>query len=160
MPSLNVYRGIQTLKIGPTSFVIHPASIRQGNQKGPFRLVRVHVQLLSFFFGHIVFDNVWFSVVQLQLHQLVVAVDVDVAPFGTKPTDNGMDRRVNGKKTRLGQNGIFPAAQGLLGVRVGGILTSTGSFRRGNHVIALGRRQAYIGYIDMMFFRNRHPIQN
>jgi hypothetical protein len=82
----------------------------------------------------------------------------------THPTaaklQNGMRHGMNGRLTNGGQCGKFATSQRLLGIRVGRVLSTTHLFRDAHNLIALRRRQANVGNVNVVFLRNRDPIQH
>ena len=151
MTPLHVHGAIEAFKIRAAAFKVHTASRAQRNQKGPFRLVRVHVQLLSFLLGDIVLDHVRFAVIEGQTLVVVAAV------FGGK---NAVHNRVHGLVHGCRQDGIFATPQRLFGVRVGGVLTSTHLFGDLHHAIAIVSRQAHVGDVNGVFFRDGDPVRD
>jgi hypothetical protein len=151
MTALNVDCSIDTLKVGATAFVINATSIRQSNKKGPFRLISVHVELLSFFLGDIVFHNMWFSIIQLQLL---------LRNLASQAFNNVSGYCMDWMEACLGQKRVFSASQGLFGIRIRRVLSSTYLFANLDDIIALIRRQSDIGNVDVMFVRDSDPIDH
>mmetsp|Transcript_18490 Transcript_18490/g.42805 ORF Transcript_18490/g.42805 Transcript_18490/m.42805 type:complete len:202 (-) Transcript_18490:715-1320(-) len=116
MSSLDMYSRIQGFKVRSATFVIQSTSITQGNQKGPFRFVRMHIQFLPFLLGHIILDNMRLSVVQLQ------------GPLEMIP--NGMRHTMHRFPTSVCQCRKFSTTQRLFGIRIGRIMSLADLFRR------------------------------
>lgn len=156
VPPLHVHGRVQTFKVGTTAAVIQTTTIGKGNQKGPFRLVRVHVEFLAFFARDIVLDHVRFPVVQRQLslrslHFVVVLLVV---------FHNGRHHRVHGQLDGRGERRVFPTAQCLFRVGVGGVLSFAGLLRDGDNVIRFEDRQASVGDINPVLFRDGDPVRD
>jgi len=150
VPTLHVNGRIQTFKVGSSAIVIQTTSIRQGDQKGPFRLVRVHVKLLPLLARHVVLYHVRFAIVQCQLlPRLAVVV-----------FENGRHDRVHGRLHRHGQRGVLAASQRLLGVRVGRVLAFASVLRDANDLVRLGNGQARVGNENAVLFRYSDPVRD
>lgn len=168
MPALHVNRGIQTLKVGAATGIVGTRPIRNGNQKGPFRLVRVHVELLPLLFRDIVLDHVRFPIVEDQ-HLLfrttaihtVVAVATATTITNTRVGDvghNGRHDRVNRLLDGRGQDGELSTPQRLLRVRVGRVLAAALLLRDSDNVVALHGAQTSVGYVNAVLSRHCHPV--
>ena len=146
MTSLDMYGCIQCFKERPPTFIIQSTSVTECNEEGPLRLVRVHIQLLAFLLGDIVFDNMRFAIVQLQFLR------------GGQSVPDAVRDAMDGLPTGMRQYGEFTASQGLFRIGVGGIMTLAHLFGGLDQGIAFGMGEASVANVNVQIFRNTDPI--